>query len=132
MGIASQLFDTGRDLMKKGDFTNACPKLAQSATLEPRVGTLGRLAECEEKIGHLAAARGHWQDTVDLAQAQKDDRRAHAEEELKRVDALVPRVLIAMNAPPANLSLTLDGVAIGAASLGVVLPIDPGSHAIAA
>jgi hypothetical protein len=131
-GIASQLFDAGRDLMKKGDFANACPKLAQSATLEPRVGTLGRLAECEEKIGHLAAARGHWKDAAELAHAQKDDRADHAEDELKRVDALVPRVLIAMAAPPANLSLSLDDVAVGAASIGVALPIDPGHHNVVA
>ncbi|MEO7113534.1 MAG: hypothetical protein ABI183_24055 [Polyangiaceae bacterium] len=131
-GIASQLFDAGRDLMKKGDFVNACPKLAQSATLEPRLGTFGRLAECEEKIGHLAAARGHWNDAVDLAHAQKDDRAQHAEDELKRVDALVPRVLVTMTAPPANLSLSLDDVAIGAASIGVALPIDPGHHTITA
>src|SRR5207248_8067153 len=77
-GIASQLFDAGRDLMKRGDYASACPKLFESARLEPRVGTLARLAECEEKIGHLAAARGHWKDTVELARAQKDDRATHA------------------------------------------------------
>lgn len=130
-GIASQLFDAGRDLMKSGDFANACPKLEQSAKLEPRVGTFGRLAECEEKIGHLAAARGHWKDAVDLAQAQKDDRAAHAADELKRVDAMVPRILISMNAPPANVDVKLDAVSIGAASLSVALPVDPGAHTIA-
>lgn len=131
-GIASQLFDAGRDLMKAGDFVSACPKLAQSAKLEPRVGTLGRLAECEEKIGHLAASRGHWRDAVDLARAQKDDRATHAQDELKRVDALVPRVLVTMTSPPPNLSLLVDDVAVGSASLGVALPIDPGHHLIAA
>ncbi|HEX7663278.1 MAG TPA: hypothetical protein VF407_02140, partial [Polyangiaceae bacterium] len=130
-GIASQLFDAGRDLMKKGDYANACPKLAQSAKLEPRVGTYGRLAECEEKIGHLAAARGHWQDAVDLAQAQKDDRAAHASDELKRVDALVPRLVITMTSPPSDVDVKLDDVSIGAASLGVPLPIDPGTHNVA-
>ncbi len=130
-GIASQLFDAGRDLMKKGDYATACPKLAQSAKLEPRVGTLGRLAECEEKLGHLAAARGHWQDTVDLAKAQKDDRAAHAADELARVDAIVPRLVVSMTSPPPRLDVKLDNLSIGSASLGVPLPVDPGRHTIA-
>src|SRR5678815_971664 len=99
-GIASQLFDAGRDLMKRGDFASACPKLFESARLEPRVGTLARLAECEEKIGHVAAARGHWKDAAELARAQRDDRAAHAEDEFKRVDAIVPRLILKTQSTP--------------------------------
>jgi hypothetical protein len=131
-GIASQLFDAGRDLMKRGDFASACPKLAESARLEPRVGTLARLAECEEKIGHLAAARGHWKDAAELARAQQDDRAGHAEEELKRVDATVPRLILKPQATPPGFAVKLDDVAFGLESMSLPLPIDPGHHTIVA
>jgi len=132
-GIAGQLFDAGRDLMKRGDYAAACPKLLESARLEPRVGTLARLAECEEKIGHVASARGHWKDAVDLARAQKDNRAAHAEQELARVDAIVPRLVLRAAAPSVpGFTVQLDNVAIGAESLGVPLPIDPGAHTVVA
>ena len=55
---AEWLFREGRALMKKGDFAPACAKLAESQRLDPAVGTLMNLAECEERIGRTASA---WQ-----------------------------------------------------------------------
>ena len=43
--MATELFNAGRDLMTAGNFAAACPKLAESARLDVKVGTLGKLAE---------------------------------------------------------------------------------------
>ena len=36
--LATELFNTGRDLMKDGQFVAACPKLSESVRLDPKVG----------------------------------------------------------------------------------------------
>src|SRR5687768_8531645 len=45
------LFIEGRRLMKVGDRPAACAKFAESQRLDPAVGTLANLADCEEQRG---------------------------------------------------------------------------------
>jgi hypothetical protein len=131
--VATQLFNTGRDLMKAGDFAAACPKLEESARLDAKVGTLARLAECEEKIGHLASARGRWQQALNVAEGAHDDRIAHVRDELARIDALVPKLVLEVEAPvPADLLIQVDSLRVGLASVGVALPVDAGRHTVSA
>jgi hypothetical protein len=48
-GAAAQaLFDNGRAIMAKGDYSAACPKLEESQRLDPGSGTLFHLADCYE------------------------------------------------------------------------------------
>jgi hypothetical protein len=131
--LATELFNAGRDLMKEGQYAAACPKLDESARLDAKVGTLARLAECDEHLGHMAVARSHWQQALNLAKTSGDPRAAHVEGELARIDKVVPKIEVAYSgAPPRDLVLELDEVQLGAASLGVRLPVDPGHHALRA
>jgi hypothetical protein len=132
-GAATDLFNAGRDLMKAGDYAAACPKLAESARLEAKVGTLARLAECEEKLGHMVSARAQWEQAMNLAAAQRDDRLAHVKAELARIDSVVPKVLFAVDGqPPQGLELRIDALQVGLASIGVPLPVEAGSHHLVA
>ena len=131
--LATELFNAGRDLMKDGQYAAACPKLDESARLDAKVGTLARLAECDEHLGHMAIARSHWQQALNLAKTSNDPRAAHVEGELARIDRVVPKIeVVYSGAPPRDLVLELDEVQLGAASLGVRLPVDPGHHALRA
>jgi hypothetical protein len=132
-GAATDLFNAGRDLMKAGDYKSACPKLAESARLDAKVGTLARLAECEEKLGHMVNARGYWQKAQNLAETQHDDRLTHVKSELARLDAVVPKLSLSMDGtPPGDLHVKIDDVEFGAGSLGVPLPVEAGRHHIVA
>ncbi len=131
--VATELFNAGRDAMKSGDYRAACPKLAESARLDAKVGTLARLAECEEKLGDLAAARGHWQQADNLARADRDSRLAHVEEELTRLDRLVPKLRFDIDRDaPADLVIQVGELHVGLGGVGVPLPVDPGTHTVSA
>jgi hypothetical protein len=131
--LATELFNAGRDLMKDAQYAAACPKLAESARLDVKVGTLARLAECDERLGHVAVARSHWQQALNLARSSGDPRAAHVESELTRIDRVVPKIEIVFSGePPRDLVLELDDVQLGVASLGVKLPVEPGPHTLRA
>jgi hypothetical protein len=130
---ATQLFNAGRDLMKQGDYAAACPKLAESARLQPTVGALAKLAECEEHERRLVSAYGRWQQALNLARSTGDERATDVEKEVARLDAIVPKLRIVAGATlPQDAVIRLDTVELGPAGLGVGLPVEPGTHMLQA
>ncbi len=124
------LFREGRRLLKVGDLEGACAKFNESQRLDPAPGTLANLADCEEKLGRLASAWEHWRSTADRLPAG-DRRRATALARAQALEQTVPRLMIQVAADqPEGLTVQRDGVVLGAASLGVALPLDPGKHHI--
>jgi hypothetical protein len=131
--LAAQLFTDARTLMRKGDYAEASKRLTESARLDPRVGTFANLAECDEKLGHPAAARGNWQQALNLAQSTHDDRIHAVQEQFERLDRIVPKLQLSAAAPLAETFLvSIDNVSLGPGAIGTLLPIDPGVHSIAA
>jgi hypothetical protein len=117
--------------MQQGDYAAACPKLHESARLDPKVGTFAKLAECDEHEGHLASARGRWQQALNLARTSHDAREPRVATELARVDARVPKLRITLAPPPpAGVTVHVDALDVGAGALGVPLPVDPGDHVV--
>jgi hypothetical protein len=127
---AEALFREGRSLSDAGDIAGACAKFRESDRLDPAVGTTFNIADCEERLGHVATA---WTLFDEVAQRlpTSDKRRAVAE---KRATALEPRLpklsLRLLAGAPADATVTRDGVALGTASLGTPLPVDPGEHLV--
>jgi hypothetical protein len=122
------LFREGRALMKKGDFLGACPKLEESLRLDPAVGTLMNLAECEERIGRTASAWQRWGAAADQLPA-RDRRRDTALGRARTLEKSLARLTIKLGAAaPPTAAVLRDGVLLGEPSLGVPLPVDPGIH----
>jgi hypothetical protein len=97
------------------------------------VGTLARLAECEEQLGQLVAARLNWGQARDLALRTRDGRADHAQQEYTRVDAIVPKVRFMLaGAPPPDLAIAIDASSVDATVLGMPIPVEVGAHAIRA
>lgn len=131
---AEELFQQGRRALEAHDCAEATVKLAASLELEPAVGTLISLAECEEQTQKLASARLHWQQAAILADAKRDPlhRGPFARRMFEAVDPRVPRLLVRLApAAPASAVFQRDDVALGRASLGTEVPIDPGEHTVA-
>jgi hypothetical protein len=132
---ATALFDEGRKLMDKGNFAEACPKLAESERLAPSGGTLINLADCYEHTGQTASAWVAWKDAA--ARANSAGKRDVEQRALKRAAALeagLARLTIAVSpgSDVAGLQVKRDGDPVGHAEFGLGIPIDPGSHAIEA
>ena len=129
--LAEELFKEGRAAMRRGDCAEALPKLAESDRLDPSIGTKLNLALCEEQEQRLATAWAHFRAVVDELPAG-DPRVSIARERANALEPRVPhlRLLVPPNAP--ELVVALDGVPLGAASVGVALPVDPGPHTVEA
>lgn len=127
---ASVLFREGRKALEAGRNQEACQKFAESERLDHAAGTLMNLATCEEGLGKLASAWQHWQEAIDELPAG-DTRILFARAQIRELEKMLPRLTVTLVASGATGARVFrDDVELGAASLGVALPIDPGPHAV--
>lgn len=130
---AQKLFDEAKSLMKAGNYAPACDKLRESQSLEPALGTLLNLADCNEHIGLLASA---WSDFRKAQELAKNDGQQAVEKAARaRAEALEPRVprLVVSTRATAEPSLELEHAGTKqAVSWGTALPLDPGDYQLRA
>src|SRR5215468_6268206 len=98
--LAEQLFYQGQDLVKAGNWVEACPKFEASLRYAPVLGTELNLATCYEHIGKLASAWGLYRESVELAKKAGDTKRAEYAQ--KQATALEPRLPKLAISAPAN------------------------------
>jgi hypothetical protein len=126
---AEALFQAGRDAAVRGDYREACAKFAESQRLDPAPGTLINLGDCKEHLGLFASAWQHYREAADRLAGDK-----RVEGVKARMTAIEPRLsrltLTLAAGAPAEVRITRDEVELGAASLGVAMPIDPGEHVV--
>ena len=127
---AESLFTEGRAALDAGKYDVACAKFQASLEIVTRASTLVNLAQCEERVGKLAAALRHWKEGSALLDAQ-DERRKPAEQRMAELDKRVPRVTVKLPADaPAAARVILDGVELGPDALTGPIAVDPGEHAL--
>jgi tetratricopeptide (TPR) repeat protein len=132
---AEALYQLGRRLTAEGKYTEACPKFAASHELDPGVGTLLLLGDCQEQIGKVASAWATFQEAAALARTRNDTERAGVAE--LRAAALGPRLsYVTFKVAQANamngFELRRGGIIVPKASWDVKLPMDPGVYDLAA
>jgi hypothetical protein len=137
-GAAAALFEEGLADMTAGRLAVGCPKLAESYRLDSRPGAVFTLAECEARWGKLASALAHYEDYLRLFDAMPDsqktaqrERAAVAAQQRTSLKERTPKLKLLMPATaPKGTVVRKDGVLLGAPSIGVAVPIDPGTHRI--
>ena len=132
---AEALYQLAQQLMTAGDYANACPKLDASNSLDPGVGTLLLLGDCQEKLGKLASAWAAFREAAQLAGSRNDTERARVAE--VRAAALKPRLVhvaykVAAGNDVPGFELRQNGALISKGSWGVSLPLDPGPYELVA
>ena len=126
---AEALYQLAQQLMTAGDYGSACPKLEASNSLDPGVGTLLLLGDCQEKLGKLASAWAAFREAAQLASSRNDTERARVAE--VRAAALKPRLVhvvykVAAGDDVPGFELRQSGALISKGSWGVPLPLESG------
>ncbi|MEO8846435.1 MAG: hypothetical protein ABI591_30375 [Kofleriaceae bacterium] len=128
---AEKLFQDGRTALANKQVDKACEAFRSSEELEPRVGTLLNLGECEEQRKRVASAWNVFIDARDLAAKVKDDRGATAERRAKALEARLPYLTLAVKRIP-GLVVQRDGSDVPVAEWDHELPIDPRTYEMTA
>jgi hypothetical protein len=130
---AEALFEDGRRLMTEGKYTEACPKFAAAERLDPSTATLLNLASCYEKQGRTATAWATYKEAASAASAAgRKDYLSAAERHASGLAQRLARLTLVVPHPVDGLRVERDGVAVDRAEWGIAIPIDPGSHSLAA
>ncbi len=127
---AQTLFEEGRQLMDKGDFAAACPKLESSQKLDPGAGTLLNLAACYEHNGQTASAWVTYTDAATASQDRHPDWAEKARAKAKELEPTLSRLTVVVKDPVDGLQIKRDGAVLEAGSYNVAIPVDPGRHVI--
>lgn len=132
---AEKLFNDAIGLVSAGKYADACPKFEESQKLDPALGTQFDLADCYEHTGKKGSARRLFIEVANAAKAAgKSEREKSARERAAALDAIAPRLTIAVApwAADAHLEISVDGVSLPAPSWNHPQVLDAGKHTVAA
>ena len=127
---AEALFRAGREAMDRGDYAQACSQFQESQRLEPAGGTAFNLAACFEKLGRVASAWKTYREAAERLPAG-DARVRMSEDQARALESRLPKLTLRAAPGAGAIEVELNGVALGAATLGLALPVDPGEQRIA-
>jgi len=124
------LYRAAKESARKGDWEKACAQLAESQRLDPAPGTLVNLADCEEHRGLVSSAGSHFTE-VQSQFKPGDSRAAYARDHAAALEKRIPHLTVKLQpGAPSSARVFRDEEELKGASLGVPLPVDPGTHVV--
>jgi hypothetical protein len=134
---AHALYQQALTEMDAKSYVSACRKLEEVTRLSPAgLGAKLKLGECYEALGKIASAWSQY--ALVEATAAKAGQLDRAQKAAERSSALRPKLaMLTIEVPEdaravSGLTITRDGVPVGAAEWATPLPIDAGGHEIIA
>jgi serine/threonine-protein kinase len=132
---AEALFQQGTELMGEKQYAAACEKFAGSQQLDPALGTVLRLADCNDRIGKSASAWAMFKEASSMAHTRNeperwrmaDERGAELEKRLSKLE-----IKLETKNVPTGFELKLNGVSIPRATWDAAIPVDPGKQKLEA
>ena len=134
---ALALFESGRELVDKGEWAAGCAKFEASLMVYPAASTMLNLALCYEHEKKVAKAWSAYKRALVLNQETPGAERKAAletiaKEGISKIEPKLPKVKITVaNAPLTGLYITRNGQEVPAAMVGSAVPVDPGPQTIA-
>jgi hypothetical protein len=121
----------GYSLKQAGKCTDAIAHFARSFQLDPTAMAALNLSDCEQQAGDLVAAQTHAAQGGELARRQKNEELAAvADKQLATIEPRLPRLAVKLTAGGSECTVSRDGTALPASSIGASLAVNPGAHAI--
>jgi len=129
---ARSQFQRGIELEQASNWSEALQLFREVGGVRMTPQVRFHIAYCEEGLGRLVTALGGYE----LAQGEADqvgaDFKNEVETAVTSLRARIPKLFIERGAGADAAAVQLDGVDIGASSVGVEVPLDPGPHAVTA
>ncbi len=125
-------FQRAIELEQAGNYSTALEQFRDVGQVRMTPQVRFHIASCEEKLGRLVTALGGYQLAYADADTVGDDFKSEVAAAVSRLQASIPKLMIQRGANAEAAEIQLDGVVLGASSVGVPVPLDPGPHAISA
>src|SRR6188768_1136218 len=125
-------FQRAIELEQAGNYATALEQFRDVGQVRMTPQVRFHIASCEEKLGRLVTALGGYQLAYADADSVGEDFKAEVDAAVTRLQASIPKLLIQRGSGAEAAEIQLDGVVLGASSVGVPVPLDPGPHAISA
>ncbi len=125
-------FQRATELEEAGNYADALQLFRDVGQVRMTPQVQFHIAACEEKLGRLVAALGGYELALKGATGVGPEFQTETENRANAVRARIPKLVIERGEGAAAATIELDGVSLGASSIGVEVPLDPGPHAIQA
>jgi hypothetical protein len=125
-------FQQATELEQAGNWTAALQAFREVGQVRMTPQVRFHIAVCEENLGRLVAALGGYELALADADKVNPDFKGEVEENVTKLRARIPKLVIERGAGASAAAIELDGVAVGDSSVGVEVPLDPGPHAVTA
>ena len=125
-------FQQGTELEQAGNWAAALQAFREVGQVRMTPQVRYHIALCEEKLGKLVAALGGYELALSDADAVGPGFREEVDKSVERLRARIPKLTIERGPGAEAASIEFGGVSLGASSIGVAVPIDPGPHALSA
>ncbi|MDB4994735.1 MAG: uncharacterized protein JWM74_2167 [Myxococcaceae bacterium] len=129
---AERMFELGRQAATQGQYSTACNLFKESYRLDPAVGTLINLGDCEEHQGHPREALA-WYEKAFSRLSVTDDRMVLVQQRIQALENTGARLEIRTGAgAPPETKVTLDGELVDPARLKTPILLPAGNHVVVA
>jgi len=125
-------FQQATELERAGNWTAALHAFREVGQVRMTPQVRFHIAVCEENLGRLVAALGGYELALSDADKVAPDFKSEVEENVTKLRARIPKLVIDRGEGASAAAIELDGVAVGDSSIGVEVPLDPGPHAVTA
>jgi hypothetical protein len=127
---ARALFQRAIELEQAGNYTSALEQFRDVGQVRMTPQVRFHIASCEEKLGRLVTALGGYELALADAETVGEDFKNEVDTAVTRLRASIPKLVIQRGTGAEAAEIELDGVALGASSVGVPVPLDPGPHSV--
>lgn len=125
-------FQQATELEQAGNWTAALQAFREVGQVRMTPQVRFHIAVCEENLGRLVAALGGYELALSEAERVGPDFKAEVEENVTKLRARIPKLVLERGKGASAAAIELDGVAVGDSSVGIEVPLDPGPHAVTA
>jgi hypothetical protein len=125
-------FQRGIELEQASNWSEAIQMFREVGQVRMTPHVRFHIAFCEEGLGRLVTALGGYELAFSEADQVGPDFKGEVETAIKNLKERIPKLVLERGAGAEAATVQLDGVDLGASSIGVEVPLDPGPHSVAA